>query len=84
MRKHVVYTNTRPQLSARRQAYFGKGLSHIPPFGKGGKGDLKKKMSFLYKISPNPSLPKRGNKREALPKRRNRHSVAEHSAEDSA
>jgi len=28
-------------------------------------------MCFLYKISPNPSLPKRGNQGEALPKRGN-------------
>jgi len=38
--------------------------SYHSPFEKGGaRGDLKKKMLFhYYKISPNPSFPKRGNK----------------------
>jgi hypothetical protein len=39
---------------------------------KGVRGDLKMMIFFPNKISPNPSLPKRGNKRGALPKRGNK------------
>jgi len=40
----------------------------IPLLEKGGKGGFEEDV-FSYQISPNPSLPKRGNKGEVLPKR---------------
>jgi hypothetical protein len=39
---------------------FGKGRFYRPPLEKGGEGGLEK----AYKISPDPSLLKRGTKAE--------------------
>jgi hypothetical protein len=40
-----------------------RNKQYLPPFGKGGKGGVKEENVFsYYKISPNPSLLKRGTK----------------------
>jgi hypothetical protein len=52
---------------------FGKLLPYPTPLEKGVRGDLKMMIFISYKISLGPSLPKRGNKRGALPKRGNCH-----------
>jgi hypothetical protein len=52
---------------------FGKGRFYLPPLlGKGGEGGLEKankdsrdmELLIIYKISPDPSLLKRGTKME--------------------